>query len=139
MLQATAVPRPVARCVPGAPHFDCTLNTGGTRAAWIHVAGELDILTSPRLLQALREAELNARLVVVDLREVTFIDSSGVHVIVGASHDYEWGGVRLMVVPSRVVDRMFALCGVGGQLSTFELSPGEAVPGAAPRPVSAVS
>ena|SRR5450759_3575784 len=75
---------------PAAP-FLCTLTTGGTRAAWIHVAGELDLVTSPQLKRTLRTADLHARLVVLDAREVTFIDSAGVHVILDASKNAEWG------------------------------------------------
>ncbi|MGI9082213.1 MAG: STAS domain-containing protein, partial [Thermoleophilaceae bacterium] len=57
---------------------------GGLGAAWVYVAGELDVATAPQLEQTLREAQSEARLVVLDLRELTFVDSAGVHVIVDA-------------------------------------------------------
>jgi anti-anti-sigma factor len=105
----------------GPSPFLCTLNTGGTRAAWVHVAGELDLVTSRELERTLREAQLHARLIVLDARGVTFIDSSGVHVILDASAAAEWGGARLMLVPGPAVDRMLRVSQVRGQVWTFEL------------------
>ena len=102
--------------------FRCTVTPGGTSAAWVRVAGELDLLTAPRLESALREAQIHGRLVMLDTREVTFIDSAGVHAIERASKDFERGGVRLVVATGPVVDRMLALAGVNEQISTCDLS-----------------
>jgi anti-anti-sigma factor len=126
MPQRSEVSSPTAAgsCVP-APPFLCTLNTGGTRAAWVHVAGELDLLTSPELERTLRAGELHARLVVLDTREVTFIESCGVDVILDAIKDAEWGGARLLLVPGAAVERMLAASGVSEQISTFDLPPNE--------------
>jgi anti-anti-sigma factor len=102
--------------------FRCAVTPGGTNAARVEVAGELDLLTAPQLASALREAQLNASLVVLDTREVTFIDSAGVHVILDASRGSEWGGARLVVATSAVVDRFLGLAGVAEQVSTFDIS-----------------
>jgi anti-anti-sigma factor len=64
------------------PAFVCAHASVGLDAAWVEVAGELDIATTPQLERTLREAQSSARLVVLDLRNVTFMDCSGVHVIV---------------------------------------------------------
>jgi anti-sigma B factor antagonist len=114
---------PLAPNVPRWSPFQCTVTPGGTNAAWVEVVGELDLLTAPQLDSALREAQLNASLVVLDAREVTFIDSAGVHVILDASRDSEWGGARLVVATSAVVDRFLGLAGVTEQVSTFDISP----------------
>jgi anti-anti-sigma regulatory factor len=45
----------------------------------------LDLAAVPQLVRTLRQAQLKARLVVLDLRELQLMDSSGVHVIVNAS------------------------------------------------------
>jgi anti-anti-sigma factor len=84
-LPQTLVPfaPPLGRVPP--PAFGCTLTEGGPDAAWVRVAGELDIDTAPQLEQTLRKADVRARLIVIDLREVTFMDCSGLHVILGAS------------------------------------------------------
>ncbi len=50
-------------------------------AAWVEVAGELDLVGAPRLTGALRNALHDARLVLLDLSELTFMDSAGVHAI----------------------------------------------------------
>jgi anti-anti-sigma factor len=46
-------------------------------------SGEIDLASSPELRKALLDPEAMAPAVVLDLRQVTFIDSSGLGVIVG--------------------------------------------------------
>ena len=74
-----------------------TSQDGVTR---IELAGELDIATGPDLEQAL-ETQLAqaARDIVLDLRGVTFIDSSGLRVVLVASRSATGEGRRLIVVP----------------------------------------
>jgi anti-anti-sigma factor len=105
----------------GPPPFLCTLHKGGTLAAWVQVAGEVDLATSRQLERTLREAQLDTRLIVLDAREVTFIDSSGVHVIVDASATAQWGGAQLILMSGRVVDRMLELSGAHGRVRTLGL------------------
>jgi anti-anti-sigma factor len=80
------------------PPFVCASTNEGRAAAWVHVAGELDIATAPLLELALRESLLQGRPVVLDLRELSFMDSSGVHVIVNASNRARHAGRRLVLV-----------------------------------------
>ncbi len=82
----------------------------GSEVAWVQVAGELDIATAPALEQTLHDAELRARLVVLDLRELTYTDSCGLHVIINASIRANQAGRRLVLVrgPSQA-DRLFTL------------------------------
>jgi hypothetical protein len=62
---------PIARQICAAPAvFECTL-TDGLHRSWVHVAGELDIATTPRLERTLRRAERHAHFVVLDLRGLT--------------------------------------------------------------------
>jgi anti-sigma B factor antagonist len=108
------------------PPFICTWEAGGSRAAWVYVAGDLDLVTAPQLRQTLAEAQLDTRLVVLDLREVTLIDSSGVHVILDAAAEArrEWG--RLMLVRGSVpVERMLTLTKVADRVLMVDLEPGE--------------
>ena len=92
------------------PRFDCTLTTGGLDAAWVRVTGELDISTAPLLAETLVRAEERSQRVVLDLRQITFMDSGGVHVILNASVRANAAGRRLVLVrgPSQV-DRVLAL------------------------------
>jgi len=110
--------------LPGA--FVCSWTDGGRDAVWVHLQGELDLATVPQLTQTLRRPELQARLVVLDLRELTFIDSSGVHAIVEADSRARRDGRRLVVLRgSANVDRLFTLTGSSDRLEFGDLDPEE--------------
>jgi anti-anti-sigma factor len=121
MSQLSAVPDTTAD-VWAAP-FQCTVSAAGRRAAWIHAAGELDLCSSPQLESALRAAQLHARLVVLDTREVSFIDGSGVYAILAANAGADWGVPRLILVPGLAVERLLRLAGAYEQIWTFDLEP----------------
>ena len=115
------------------PTFDCSLTNGHAGRSCVHVAGELDVATAPQLDSTLRELS-RSPLVVVDLRELTFMSSSGVHAIVDASVRARQGGGRVVVrrgPPN--VDRMFTLAGIADDVEVGEV--GE-VDVAAPRAAS---
>ena len=93
-----------------APPFDCSWTDGGLNAAWVHLAGELDMDTTPELERTLREPR--ARLVVLDMRDLAFMDSSGVHAIVNAAARVRRLGQRLVILRGPPdVDRLFELTG----------------------------
>jgi hypothetical protein len=127
MSAQSAAPDPL----PGRPRlpFECTLTTAGARAAWVRVAGELDLSTSPRLERALREAQLDFRAVVLDTREVSFIDCRAVHVILAVAAGADWGVPPLKFLAGQVVEDLLRLLGVHGQIRSFDLVPSELVPG----------
>src|ERR1044072_7659036 len=79
------------------PVFRYSWTDGASDAAWVRLAGELDIATAPRLGSALREPRLQARLLVLRLRELAFIDNSGVHAIVDASVRARRAGRRMLL------------------------------------------
>jgi anti-sigma B factor antagonist len=113
-----------ARTLPRA--FVCSHTNGGLDAAWVHVAGELDIATTPRLESTLRELHSQALLVVLDLREVEFVDSSGVHAIVDASVRARRAARRLVVVRNpATVDRVFTLTESFHEVDIGDLHPAE--------------
>jgi len=95
---------------PHACTFGCSWSYGRFDSAIARVSGELDIRTTPRLAQTLRACLLQARRVVLDLHDVEFIDSSGVHAIVDAGVRARQDGRRLVLVrvPSHV-HRVFTL------------------------------
>jgi anti-sigma B factor antagonist len=96
------------------------------RAAWVHVAGVLDIATTPQLERTLRDRQLHAWLIVLDLRALAFIDSSGVHAIVNASIRARQDGRPLVLLRgSANVDRVFTLTGSGDEVVTGDLGPVE--------------
>ena len=118
--------RTVSRPAVPPPDFRCTLRNGGPDVAWVRVSGELDIATAPHLTQTLRRAEDSARRVVLDLRELTFMDTAGVHAILDANVSAAVAGRRLVVVRGRSrVDRVLALTGAYDRLDIVHLEPAE--------------
>jgi anti-anti-sigma factor len=95
-----------------APRFECTWSEGGLNAAWIHLCGELDVDTTPLLEWALRAPDSQAQLIVLDMRDLAFMDSTGVHAIVNAGARVRQLGHRLVILRGPPeVDRVFALTG----------------------------
>jgi anti-anti-sigma factor len=113
---ARAEYRPVA--------FTCTATHGGLDAAWVYVAGELDITTAPALERMLRDSLQRAHLTVLDLRELVFMDCTGVHTIVDASLCARKDGHRLVLVRGRPeIYRMFTLTGSLAAVQIGDLDP----------------
>jgi anti-anti-sigma factor len=108
------------------PPFACSCAQGNGDTAWVQVRGELDVATTPLLKRTLDKSE--ARLVVLDLRQLTFIDSSGTHAIVDAGIHARQTGRRLVLVhvPPHV-HRILALTG-----STDHVAIGDVEPAAPP-------
>ena len=107
------------------PPLHCTWKAGSC-ASWVHVAGRLDRATSRQLVRTLAEAQLNARLLMLDLRELTFIDSSAIDVILDAAARARRRGGRLMLARGPAeVDRVFTLTGACDQVLIFDLDPAE--------------
>lgn len=68
------------------PEIDLVIGTS-ERGAWavLSVTGEIDLYTSPQLRDALTTAvDSGSRKLAVDLREVRFMDSMGLGVLIGA-------------------------------------------------------
>lgn len=80
--------------------------------------GELDLVTAPLLRDALKREELQAPVTVLDLREVGFIDSSGLSVIVECHQRTKLAGMRFAVAvgPESQVRRLLVLAGLGETL-----------------------
>lgn len=106
------------------PAFTCTRNAGRFGSVSVHPSGELDLATAPLLDKTLREAQFDARVVVLDLRKLDFMDSAGVHVIVDAAERARREGRRLVVLrgPARV-DRVFMLTGTADVVEISDHDP----------------
>ena len=102
--------------------FACSSAHGSLNADWVHVAGALDIATTPQLEQTLRESD--ARLVVLDMRDLGFMDCAGVHTIVDATASARRDGRRLVLVRGiPYVDRLFGLTGNADEIEIGEAQP----------------
>jgi anti-sigma B factor antagonist len=93
-----------------------TLERRGTATEPVIVArGEIDVATSPILRSELTSAlALRPRELTLDLRDVSFVDSSGLGVMVGALKRLrEAGGERFAIVqPQDSVRKVFDITGL---------------------------
>ncbi len=82
----------------------------------LELDGELDLSNSGALADEVRLAETSAETITIDLRALTFMDSSGLHVIAAAQkRSGQHHQLRLRKGP-RGVQRVFQLTGTEGQL-----------------------
>jgi anti-anti-sigma factor len=103
------------------PTFEVEAHTS-THAAVLVVSGELDLASSSALEEQLAQAEqAGVQLVIVDLRELEFIDSTGLSVLIKAHQQAEASGRRFAVVkgPSQV-QRLLGLTGLEERLTLID-------------------
>jgi RND superfamily putative drug exporter len=84
--------------------------------------GELTLQTAPRLREALAEAEGETRTIVVDLRDVGFVDSSGLGELLGAHQRAQRHGRRLVLArrPGSQVAQVLDISGLAATIETVE-------------------
>jgi anti-sigma B factor antagonist len=102
-------------------HFRVEVANKG-EAAVIRVSGELDLASSPALEEELeRVANSDVALVIVDLRDLEFMDSTGLSVLVRAHQRAGQGSQRFgLVNGSQQVQRLLSLTGVADRLVLAE-------------------
>lgn len=91
--------------------------SGGEDATLVVPRGELDIASS-RDLAAVLVAQ--SGWVVVDLRELTFVDASGLRVLLDAEARSRQDGGQLRFVPAPVVRRLIEAAGLPDELTYVE-------------------
>ena len=91
-----------------------TTRSGG-RATVVFV-GTLDISTADQALEVLAEAKAAASELVIDLRQLDFVDSSGLAVIAQTAQQVAETGLTLRVVPSEHVRRLLEITGIASHL-----------------------
>lgn len=94
-------------------------------SAHIAPCGELDIATTPELEQALADAAADAvREIVLDLRELTFMDSTGLRALAQANATAEQSGVTLSIIRGqRQIERVLEISGLGALLPLVDAPP----------------
>jgi anti-sigma B factor antagonist len=98
------------------PPFEVTVQRDD-EVATVVVSGELDLATAQQLSAAVAEHD-DAGLLVLDLNAVTFIDSTGVRVLIQADRACVRSGSRLVVVAGDgQVRRVLKLCQLDGRLT----------------------
>ena len=85
---------------------------------YLRLIGELDLASAPRLEDRLRQLRAAHAAVRLDLSELRFIDSTGLHVLIRAVQDSRRDGWRLEIDPdvSPAVRRLLQLINVEGFL-----------------------
>lgn len=99
--------------------------TAGDDCALIRVGGEIDVYTAPTLREALLELSSRGVLhVIIDLRDVAFLDSTGLGAIVGGHKRLRTndGSLVLASSPDRIA-RLFRITGLDRAFSLFDSVP----------------
>jgi anti-sigma B factor antagonist len=91
-------------------------------APLLSVRGELDLASSPALEEQFEQALAETpALVIIDLRELEFMDSTGLSVLIRAHQRTQEAGQRLAIVNgSRQVRRLLSLTGVADRLTIVD-------------------
>ena len=95
--------------------LEIAVTNGDNHVLQLAVAGEVDMSTSPKLLDAVLSAAVVSEQhhIVIDLRDVSLIDSSGLDAIVHAVRRVRDLKAHLIICnPSHAVQRMFELTGL---------------------------
>lgn len=102
-------------------HFRLEVQSQG-QSTVIAVSGELDLASSPALQEELeRVSASDARMLIIDLRELDFMDSTGLSVLVKAHRAAEEGARRLYLIKGPPqVQRLLSLTGVGERLTVLD-------------------
>ena len=102
-------------------HFRLEVRNQGP-ATVIAVSGELDLASSPALQEELdRAAGSDSQMLIIDLRELDFMDSTGLSVLVRAHQRIEEQGRQLaMVKGPQQVQRLLSLTGVADRLTLVD-------------------
>jgi len=95
------------------PPFDVDVQHDESGTARVLARGELDLAGVPQLHAALAATRADdPAAIVLDLSQVTFMDSAGIGALLRADRDFE-----VRIVSSPAVDRVIDLCGVRAKLS----------------------
>jgi anti-sigma B factor antagonist len=105
--------------------FDVTITEHGS-AVHLALTGELDISTATRLEDDLRRVEADGpALLFLDLRELTFMDSTGLRILITADARARESGRRVVIVRgNEMVQRVMRLTRLDERLTIVE-DPGE--------------
>ena len=98
--------------------------------AFVSVQGDVDLTTFGAVESALEAARVGATVLVLDLREVGFMDTSGLRLVISEQQRAEAAGYRFVVVPGTgKVQRLFEIAGFPVGHSLFADAPAEPAAG----------
>jgi anti-anti-sigma factor len=105
---------PVLEPNVNAPFEISVVNRNGR--AIVFVSGEIDLSAKPLIDDALQEAQKEPADVIIDLSQVTFIDSTGINALIGARRVTPGGQLHVVGASGRV-RRVLEITGVAEYLS----------------------
>lgn len=95
------------------------VESGGNGTSVVSLAGELDLSTIPRMEMPLL-SEVSQAPVIVDLSALSFIDSSGIAVLIRAFRAAGAGRrMHTVIAPGSQVERVLRLAGIDRALPLF--------------------
>jgi anti-anti-sigma factor len=98
----------------------------GLDSTTVALVGECDLSVRDELTAVLTAAIAGSRELVVDLRDLTFLDSSGIHALVTAYQAAQREGIKLYLVNAAgVVAEVLELTGVGDLMRAPDDSDGD--------------
>lgn len=80
-----------------------------TRTATVTIVGEIDLATAPALREALSQCFSERQRIVVDARQVTFLDMVGAGLLVASVHRAAGEGREFILIPSPRVRQVLAM------------------------------
>ncbi len=101
------------------PGLTVHIDDSAEGTATVALRGELDLSTIPRVEGALLEQVTQRPAVLVDLSALTFIDSSGMGVLIKAVRSANGTPVHILIGPGSQVERVFRIAGVYEALPVF--------------------
>jgi anti-sigma B factor antagonist len=96
--------------------FSLSRSTHGASEV-VSLAGELDMVHAPTVAETLDALADNERPLIVDLTELTFIDSSGIHAILRPRPQQ---GTVLLVCPPGNIHRVLSVTKIDRVLSVYD-------------------
>ena len=117
----------------------CAWGFEGVDCVWVYAAGDLDLATVAQLQRVLHAAGRGAQLVLLDVRQLTFLDIVGVRAIAVFSTRVRAAGGRVVVLRGshRMQRMLFALPGLGPLVETVSLESPQPLCGVVRRPRAA--
>jgi anti-sigma B factor antagonist len=93
------------------------------RAVTLALSGELDLVSSPALTGTISDlaGSSGLELIIVDLRGLVFMDSTGLHAVIQAQQEVQEAGQRFALIRGpEQVQRLFELTGVADALTIVD-------------------
>jgi anti-anti-sigma factor len=101
-------------------HLTVEVERSGAQVSVVSLAGELDLSTIPGVEKKLFRELRSKRGVVIDLTHVSFIDSSGIGLLIQAFRTDENGAqLHTVIAEGSQVERVFRVAGIDRALPLF--------------------